>query len=211
MHSRKRRRQGSRLFALYVLASLIPISVIGGVAVRGDSNAGTEFGRDWGRAQSAVIEQMAIAPALRGADLSQGLTKAERGRLQSATDLAIFNGTVSHLRLRSFTGAVEFSDNGSGAGSVPVSDPAFRAAAAGRSDVQLIDSTPHSAGVVRVLRPVIAGTNGQATGVLEIYLPYDSRSAWSGCLASWPSSPGGPPGRYARTLLPMSTTPCTTR
>jgi diguanylate cyclase (GGDEF)-like protein len=159
---------------LYVLASLIPISVIGGVAVRGDSNAGTEFSRDWGRAQSAVIEQMAIAPALRGADLSVGLTKAERGRLQSATDLAIFNGTVSHLRLRSFNGDVVFSDNGSLTGSVPAGDPAFRAAAAGRSDVQLIDSTPHSAGVVRVLQPVIPVANGQATGVLEIYLPYDA-------------------------------------
>jgi diguanylate cyclase (GGDEF)-like protein len=174
MNNRKRRRQGSRLFALYVLASLIPISVIGGVAVHGDSNAGAEFSRDWGRAQSAVIEQMAIAPALRGADLSLGLTKAERGRVQSATDLAIFNGTVSHLRLRSFTGAVEFSDNGSAAGSVPASDPAFRAAASGRSDVQLIDSTPHSGGVVRVLQPVIAVANGRATGVLEIYLPYDA-------------------------------------
>jgi diguanylate cyclase (GGDEF)-like protein len=159
---------------LYVLASLIPISVIGGVAVRGDSNAGTEFSRDWGRAQSAVIEQMAIGPALRGADLSVGLTKAERGRLQSATDLAIFNGTVSHLRLRSFNGDVVFSDNGSLKGSVPAGDPAFRAAAAGRSDVQLIDSTPHSAGVVRVLQPVIPVANGQATGVLEIYLPYDA-------------------------------------
>jgi len=174
MNSRKRRRQGSRLFALYVLASLVPISVIGAVAVRGDTNAGTEFSRDWGLAQSAVIEQMAIAPALRGADLSLGLTKAERGRLQSATDLAIFNGTVSHLRLRSFTGAVEFSDNGSTAGSVPVSDPAFRAAAAGRSDARLIQSTPHSSGVVRVLQPVIAVANGEATGVLEIYLPYDA-------------------------------------
>ncbi|HEY5474901.1 MAG TPA: hypothetical protein VIK32_17150, partial [Candidatus Limnocylindrales bacterium] len=138
MTSRRRRQRGSRLFALYVLASLIPISVIGAVAVRGDTNSGNEFGRDWGRAQSAVIEQMAIAPALRGADLSQGLDKAERGRLQSATDLAIFNGTVSHLRLRSFTGAVEFSDDGSAAGSVPANDPAFRAAAAGRTDVSII-------------------------------------------------------------------------
>jgi diguanylate cyclase (GGDEF)-like protein len=174
MDSRRRRRQGSRLFALYVLASLIPISVIGAVAVRGDSNAGAEFGRDWGRAQSAVIEEMSIAPALRGADLSLGLNPAERGRLQSATDLAIFNGTVSHLRLRSFKGAVEFSDDGSVAGSVPVGDPAFQAAAAGHTDVRLIPGTQHSPGLVRVLQPVIAAANGRATGVLEVYLPYDA-------------------------------------
>ncbi|MEP7191734.1 MAG: EAL domain-containing protein [Actinomycetota bacterium] len=174
MNSRRQRRQGSRLFALYVLASLIPISVIGAVAVHGDTKAGTEFSRDWGRAQAAVIEQMAVAPALRGADLSLGLTEAERGQLQSATDLAIFNGTVSHLRLRSFAGTVEFSDDGVVTGSVPISDPAFRAAAAGRSDAQLIEGTAPSAGVVRVLQPVIAVANGRATGVLEIYLPLDA-------------------------------------
>jgi diguanylate cyclase (GGDEF)-like protein len=174
MPSRRRRQQGSRLFALYVLASLIPISVIGLVAVRGDSNAGAEFGRDWGRAQSAVIEQMAVAPALRGADLSKELTTAERERLQSATDLAIFNGTVSHLHVRSFNGKVVFSDDGSAAGSVPASDPAFRAAAAGRTDVRLIPARQHSPGVVRVLRPVVAVANGQASGVLEVYLPYDA-------------------------------------
>ncbi len=174
MSSRKRRQQGSRLFALYVLASLIPIAVIGAVTVRRDANVGTQFARDWGRAQSAVIEQMAIAPALSGGDLSLGLTKAERGRVQSATDLAIFNGTVSHLRLRSFTGAVEFSDDGTATGSVPVSDPSFRAAAAGGTDVRVIAGNQHSPGVVRVMQPVIAAANGQATGVLEVYLPYDA-------------------------------------
>src|ERR1019366_180861 len=120
MTGRRRRRMGSRLFALYVLASLVPIGVIGAVLVRGDANSGPQFGSDLGRAHAAVIEEMAIAPALRGADLSAGLNSAERGRLQSATDLAIFNGSVSHLRLRSFTGTVEFSDDGIVAGSLPV-------------------------------------------------------------------------------------------
>jgi hypothetical protein len=154
--------------------SLVPISLIGAATVRADTNAGIEFGRDWGRAQSAVIEQMSIAPALRGADLSLGLNKAERGRLQSATDLAIFNGTVAHLRLRSFTGAVDFSDDGRVAGSVSVSDPAFRTAAAGGTDVRVIQNTQDSTSVVRVMQPVIGAANGQATGVLEVYLPYDA-------------------------------------
>ena len=87
MSNRRRRQRGSRLFALYVLASLIPIAVIGAVAMRGDSNTGTEFGQDWGLAQSAVIEQMSIAPALGGGDLSLGLSDAERGRLMSPTEV----------------------------------------------------------------------------------------------------------------------------
>jgi diguanylate cyclase (GGDEF)-like protein len=174
MTSRRRHQQGSRLFALYVLASLIPISVIGILTVRGDAEAGLQFGRDWGRAQSAVIEQMAIAPALNSADLSLGLTTAEKARLRSVTDLAVFNGTVSHLRLRGFTGAVEFSDDGSVTGSVPVSDPAFRIAAAGGTDVRIITNKEPEQDVVRVLQPVIAAASGQATGVLEVYLPYDA-------------------------------------
>lgn len=174
MPRRRLHKQGSRLFALYVLASLIPISVTGAVALRGDTQAADKFGLDWARAQAVVIEQMAIAPALRGADLSLGLNTAERDRLQSATDLAIFNGTVSSLRLRSLTGAVQFSDDGSVTGSVPVSDPAFRTAAAGGTDVTVIEGDPQKPGTIRVVEPVKAGANGQATGVLEVYLPYDA-------------------------------------
>ena len=174
MTSRRRRPPGRRVFALYVLASLIPISVIGAVLVRGYNDRALEFGRDQGRAQAAVIERMVIAPALRGADLSKGLTTVERKRLQSATDLAIFKGSVSHLRLRSFNGSVEFSDDGSVAGSVPVSDPAFRAATAGGSDVRIIEGGPQESVNIRVLQPVIAAANGHATGVLEVYLPFDA-------------------------------------
>jgi len=134
MTSLRIRQRGSKLFALYVLASLLPISVIGALAMRGDAASADEFGLDWGRAQAAIIEDMVVAPTLRGADLSQGLNGTEREHLQSATDLAIFNGRVSHLRLLSFTGTVEFSDNGSLAGSLSPSDPAFRTAAAGGTE-----------------------------------------------------------------------------
>jgi len=174
MTSRRGRTPGSRLFALYVLASLIPISVIGFVLVRGYNDSGVEFGRDQGRAQAAVIERMVVAPALRGADLSAGLSVAERDRLRSATDLAIFKGSVSHLRLRSFTGTIEFSDDGSVTGSVSVSDPAFLAAAAGGVDVRIIEGRQDAPANVRVIQPVIAAANGHATGVLEVYLPYDA-------------------------------------
>ena len=174
MTIRRRRQQGSRLFALYVVASLLPISGIGVLAMRGDATSADQFGLDWGRAQGAIIEDMVVAPALRGADLSQGLNSTERERLQSATDLAIFNGRVAHLRLLSFTGTVEFSDNSSLAGSVSPSDPAFRTAAAGGTDVRVIEKHQNSPAAVRVTLPVIAGANGRAAGVLEVDLPYDA-------------------------------------
>ena len=177
MTSRRRSRQGSRLFASYVLASLIPIGVIGAVLVHGYSDAGIQLGRDQGRAQAAVIEQMAIAPALRSADISLGLSSGERQRLQLATDLAIFRGSVSHLRLRSFTGTVEFSDDGIMQSPVGVSDPAFRTAAAGGTDVRVMETQQDSPTDIRVLQPVIAAANGNASGVLEVYLPYDAIAA----------------------------------
>jgi len=158
---------------MYVVASLVPVGVLAVVLVTGYHDAGLEHARDQGRAQAAIIEQMAIVPALSGADLSAGLSSVERGRLESAIDLAIFNGSVSHLRLRSFTGTVAFSDDSSVLGSVPRTDPAFQTAAAGGTDVRIVEQHEQSAAVVRVLRPVFAAADGTATGLLEVDLPYD--------------------------------------
>ena len=162
---------------MYVIASLVPVAVLGAILVRGYDDEQLERGLDQGRAQAAVIEQMAIGPALNGADLSIRLTGAVRARLESATDLAIFKGSVSHLRLRSFLGNVAFSDDGSVVGAVPVSDPAFRAAVAGKTDVRILDGPGQSPATIRVLQPVSASSNGEATGVLEVYLPYDAIAA----------------------------------
>jgi diguanylate cyclase len=168
-------RVGSRLFAAYAAASLIPVVLLGAMLVRGSQREALESGLEQGRAQAAVIEEMAIAPALTGADLDHQLTAAERQRLQDATDLAIFNGSVIRLRLRGFRGRVVFSDNGSTAGALPTSHHAFRAAAVGRTDVAIVQDPDGASGrVIRVLQPVVAKATGQATGVLELYLPYST-------------------------------------
>jgi diguanylate cyclase len=164
---------GSRLFVAYAAASLIPVVLLGAMLVRGSQREALESGLEQGRAQAAVIEEMAIAPALTGADLDQQLTAAERQRLQNATDLAIFNGSVKRLCLRGFRGRVVFSDNGSTAGALPTSHHAFRAAVVGRTDVAIVQDPDSASGqVIRVLQPVVAKATGQATGVLELYLPY---------------------------------------
>jgi diguanylate cyclase (GGDEF)-like protein len=169
------RHVGSRLFAAYAAASLIPVVLLGAVLVRGSQQEAIDSGLEHGRAQAAVIEEMAIAPALTGADLDHQLTAAERERLQDATDLAIFNGSVIRLRLRGFSGRVVFSDNGSTAGALPTAHPAFRAAAVGRTDVAIVqDPDGVSSQVIRVLQPVVAKATGQSTGVLELYLPYST-------------------------------------
>ncbi len=177
MTSRRRRRQVSRLFAIYVIASLVPVGVLGAVLVRGYHDEELERGRDQGRAQATVIEQMAIGPALNGADLSIRLTDTVRTRLQSATDLAVFKGSVTHLRLRSFLGNVAFTDDPASGTPVPVTDPAFRAAMAGQTDVRILDGPGQSPATIRVMLPVSSSTNGETTGLLEVYLPYEAIAA----------------------------------
>ncbi|MET8150601.1 putative bifunctional diguanylate cyclase/phosphodiesterase [Actinoplanes sp. NPDC049668] len=174
----RRGATGSRLLLAYAAASLVLVVLLGVTLVRSYREDAERQGRDQGRAQAAVIEEMAVAPALDGAELSAGLTTTQRERLQGATDLAIFHGSVVRLRVRSFTGQVVFSDDGSTAGGILVSNPAFRAAVAGDTDVAVVADGDRSVGrIIRVLQPVIAGASGQAIGVLELYLPYDAIDA----------------------------------
>lgn len=169
---------GSRLFAAYAVASLLTVGVLGTVLTQGYRDEAADRGRDHGLAQAAVIEEMAVAPALDGADLLVGLTEQQRERLQAATDLAIFRGSVVRMRVRNFAGRVVFADDGSTAGGVSVSDPSFRAAVAGRVDVAVVRDDSRSTGdVIRVVQPVIIGASGQSIGVLELYLPNEAIAA----------------------------------
>ena len=123
---------GTRLFATYAVASLVPVLALGVVLAHGNRQDGVQRGLESARAQAAVIEEMAIAPALSGELLdADGLSSAEERRMQDATDLAIFRGSVVRLRLRAFDGAVVFSDDNSVRGALPAADPDFVAATEG--------------------------------------------------------------------------------
>jgi diguanylate cyclase (GGDEF)-like protein len=173
-----RGKAGSRLFLVYAAASLVPVALLGVVLVNGYEREAFAAGLKQGRAQAAVIQEMAIAPALRGGDLDNGLSAAELERLQSATDLAIYNGSVVRMRVRSFAGQVAFSDDGSTASAIPASHPAFRNASAGQTDVAIVAHPDDSASqVIRVLQPIVAKASGQSAGVLELYLPYRAIAA----------------------------------
>jgi diguanylate cyclase len=170
---------GTRLFAGYAVASLIPILVLGTVLANANRQTGVERGLEHGRAQAAVIEEVAIAPALRGRDLGRGLSLREAERLREATDLALYRGSVERLLLRDFDGQVVFSDDGSVDGAVPATHPAFVTAASGETDVQITDGTAVGTDLaqpdipmIRVLQPVIAEASGRSVGVLELHLPF---------------------------------------
>src|SRR5215210_1514651 len=178
-------RSGTRLFLAYAACSLVPVLALGAVLVRGNAQDSLERGLAQGRAQAAVVQEMAIAPALHGGDLTVGLTAAERERLQTATDLAIFRGTISRLRIRDFEGTVLFADDAQWNADfavetidvpVPVDDPAFVAAANGATEVALVEGFGESS-AIRVLQPILSDASGRSVGVLELALPYDAVAA----------------------------------
>ncbi len=167
---------GSRLFLWSALASLVPVLLLGGVLARSEREAGLHRAVSQGRAQAAVIEQTALAPALDGHDLGLGLSTVEHQRLSDATDRAIFSGSISRLRLRSFDGRVVFSDDGGASSPVPSASTRFREAAAGATSARVtVDAGQDGrsdARVVSVMQPVVPRSSGQAVGVLEVDLPY---------------------------------------
>ena len=174
------RRAAGRLFLAYTLASLLPLLALAGALVQDLRREAVARGLDQGRAQSAVVEEMAIAPALSGADLRQGLSLPEREMLQDATDLAVFRGSLVRLRLRDFDGSVVYSDDGTTVDGAAVDGRAFRSAAHGGLDVTIEpDPVDGSGKVIRTLQPVVATASGRAVGVLELYLPYDEIEAQS--------------------------------
>ena len=145
---------------------------------------------------------MAVAPAIGGTDLSYGLSRTQRERLQSATDLAVFHGSVVRLRLLNFDGTAFFSDDGSLSGDGPGRRPGVpgrdrrpgRRPRSGRP----ADGSPAS---IRVLQPVIAGANGQAMGVLEVVAPL-RRDRRQGAGRHQPDDPA------ARRSASSACTPC---
>jgi len=173
--SRRRPHPAARLFAVYAVLSALPVVALGVMLDQTYRQQAQEQGIAQGRAQAAVIEEMAVSPALSGDDLAEGLTAGELRRLSDATDLAVFKGSVLRLRLRDFDGRVVFSDDGKTDEAVLATSTSFQRAAVGRTSAEVVSSA--SGRSVRVLRPVVASASGRSTGVLELYLPYDDIAA----------------------------------
>jgi diguanylate cyclase len=152
---------------------MLPVLALAVVLIKGERASGNSMGLAQGRAQAATISEMVIAPALDGHTLGSALDAGELTRMHSATDLAVLSGSLTALRLRSFDGTVTFSDNGATTDALPPSDAGFQSAAAGQT-VVAIAASPYSSAErsIRVFEPMIPSTTGQATGVLELYLPY---------------------------------------
>lgn len=166
---------GTRLFLTYAIASLIPVALLGGILMWHDNRTGTELALRQAEEHANVIMQMAISPTLDKKPLSEGLTWQERDKLWDATNLSVYTGSVAAIRLRSFDGAVIFADNNARSDLLPADSPDFQQAANGKAIARIV---PHpydaQSRTVRVLQPIIPMVTGQSTGVMQLYLPYDS-------------------------------------
>ncbi|PPK93119.1 diguanylate cyclase (GGDEF)-like protein [Kineococcus xinjiangensis] len=180
--SRRSGGAGARLFAIYAAASLVPILGLGAVQVHTYQQQAVQQGLQLGRAQAAVIEEVAVAPALRGegASIASGISPAAQQRLRAATDLAVFHDSVLHLRLRTFGGRVVFADDGisNTDGKLVNRDADVEAAAGGTVGAAIVpDPYAPEVNVIRVLQPITPDADNQAVGVLEVFLPYESIEA----------------------------------
>jgi diguanylate cyclase (GGDEF)-like protein len=165
------------LFAVYAVASLVPVLLLGVVLAASFRREANQRGLDEGRAAAALIARTAVDPLLSGQSLAQGLSAGERSRLRALVRQAVGEKQVLRLRLRDLAGHVVFSDDGSGFGG-EIEDDALKAA-----DGEVVakitplnddanDTGEKGPTSVEVYLPLIAGSSPHRVGVLEIYVPY---------------------------------------
>nr|BFE78495.1 hypothetical protein GCM10020093_010960 [Planobispora longispora] len=102
-------RAFSRLFTLFAVASLVQVTLLGVMLVRGYSEDAVAEGLQRGRAQAKLIQEMVISPAVTTDDLV--LAPDELRRVRTAIRAAIFHGSVVRLLLRDRSGRVVVSDD----------------------------------------------------------------------------------------------------
>jgi diguanylate cyclase (GGDEF)-like protein len=166
-----------RLFAVYAIASLLPVLLLGFVlaaSFRGEANARA---LSEARSEAALIAHTAVEPLLSGRPLAQGVTPQEAGRLRQLAVSEVGKGQVLRLRLRDLAGRVVFSGDGSGLKEVADPDAAEAGRDGARAEITHLNTDSNDSGrrgvpAVEVYLPLSGGTPQRRVGVLEIYMPY---------------------------------------
>jgi diguanylate cyclase len=170
-------RSAQRLFAIYAIASLVPVLLLGLVLAgtyRRDANA---RGVAEARTEAGLLERTAVTPLLPDGDVAAHLSAAETAALRRMSSAAITSGQIVRLRIRDLAGTVVFATDGSSLNSV--ADDEALAAAHGHVLAHITHlnaddnpSGPQGGRVAEVYWPLLVGTPAHVVGVLEVYLPY---------------------------------------
>ncbi len=166
-----------RLFATYAAITAVPVALLGVSLALNDRAEAQQRGVAQGRSEALVVAQTAVEPVLDGRPLSAGLSPAEAAAMRRLVARAVGDRDVLRLRLRSLSGRVVFSDDGSGFTQRP-EDEALDAAH-GHVSARLTrlnsdsnDTGPVGPEAVEVYLPLTAGPDEHRVGILELYMPY---------------------------------------
>src|SRR5947209_18540155 len=111
----------TRLFALYAVASLVPVLVLGFVLAQSFRAEANRHGLSEGVAEAGLIARTALQPLLGNRTLPARLTSAETASLRPLAAGPVSRGAVLRLRIRDLRPRVVFSNCGAAsAGRSPV-------------------------------------------------------------------------------------------
>jgi diguanylate cyclase len=170
-------RSASRLFAVYAIASLVPVLVLGLVLAGSYRRDANMRGLSEGRAEAGLLARTAVAPVLSGATIGTSLTRSEASAMRQMSGTAVADGQIVRLRIRNLDGTVVFATDNAGLHD-PADDEALDAAHGEvETEITHLDADnnpdgPQGVRVAEVYWPLTAGTPVHQVGVLEVYLPY---------------------------------------
>ena len=167
----------TRLFAIYLVATLVPVVALGFVLIHGYGAEAKARGLTQARSEAAVLTGALAEPLVHEHSLKDGLAGDTGAELRQITDNLIADQQVLRLRLHDTTGRVVFSNDNSGF-SADIDDEVTDAlhgetlAFLTRFNSDAEDHGPIGERVVEVYMP-FSNSAHQTMGVLEMYLPYD--------------------------------------
>ena len=179
------KRAGLRLFAFYVVVTLVPIVVLGVVITRSIRADLEQQGLNQGHATARAISHSAVGPVLSGDTLSDGPTPEERTALVRVSQPLLQSGDVLVIRVRDRAGRVAFDPRHITQGVVGAPDDEVVDAIKGEKVVLLtrvgadaVDAAgTRGPRAIEVYTPVFAGNRGDAVGAVEVYVPYEPIAA----------------------------------
>jgi diguanylate cyclase len=165
------------LFVMFAAITLVPVLLLGVILSASYRTEANRRGLAEGGSEALLMARTAVQPLLSGQPLSRGLSPAESTAMTRLVRNVVGTGDVLRLRLRDQSGAVVFSDDGSGFHQAP-EDEALDAAR-GKEIVRLtrfnsdsVDTGTIGPTSVEVYLPLHAGGSHRQVGVMEVYLPY---------------------------------------
>src|SRR5450432_664408 len=171
------RRRAIPLFAVYAVASLIPVAALGAVLAatyRADTN---KSAMAEARSQASLLADDVVGPQLGAAPLEGSIPTSATPAMAAVFSRASGENRLLRLRIRDMSGDVVWADDGSRSVDTP-GDEVLSAVHGGVViDLTRLNSDPGDVGpvgprVVEIYQPIDVGSARTEVGVLEMYLPY---------------------------------------